>query len=93
MNTTEYNVVVGARWGKLTSPLVERINAGLNRVRAEGVKRIGRPPTPTEKIDKAKKLLGQGTGIRATAKKVKVSAVLVQRLKHEMVVAGDLLPS
>ncbi|MBC7905852.1 MAG: recombinase family protein [Rhodospirillaceae bacterium] len=76
------------------SILVERINAGLNRVRAEGVKRISRPPTPTEKkIDKAKKLLVAGTGIRATAKKVKVSAALVQRLKHEMVAAGELLPS
>lgn len=72
--------------------LVERINAGLNRVRQEGVKKIGRPPTPTDKIDKAKKLLGQGTGIRATAKKVKVSAALVQRLKHEMVAAGELSP-
>jgi DNA invertase Pin-like site-specific DNA recombinase len=74
------------------SILVERINAGLSRVRAGGVKRIGRPPTPTEKIDRAKKLLGLGTGIRATAKKVKVSAALVQRLKHDMVAAGELSP-
>lgn len=74
------------------SILVERINAGLNRVRAEGVKKIGRPPTPPEKIEKAKMLLQQGIGIRATAKKVKVSPALVQKIKHEMVDLGELSP-
>lgn len=74
------------------SILVERIHAGLNRVRSEGVKKLGRPPTDPKVVEKVKRLLQQGTGIRPTATKLKVSTGLVQRVKAEMVENGDLLP-
>ena len=74
------------------SILVERIHAGLNRVRSEGVKKLGRPPTDPKVVERVKRLLAQGTGIRPTATKLKVSTGLVQRVKAEMVENGDLLP-
>lgn len=74
------------------SILVERIHAGLNRVRSEGVKKLGRPPTDPKLVERVKRLLAQGTGIRPTATKLKVSTGLVQRVKSEMVENGDLLP-
>lgn len=74
------------------SILVERIHAGLNRVRSEGVKKLGRPPTDPKVVERVKRLLQQGTGIRPTATKLKVSTGLVQRVKAEMIETGDLLP-
>lgn len=74
------------------SILVERIHAGLNRVRSEGVKKLGRPPTDPKVVERVKRLLQQGTGIRPTAAKLRVSTGLVQRVKAEMIERGDLLP-
>ena len=69
--------------------LIERIAAGQARARAANI-RIGRPPTAPEKIEKVRKLLIDGGGIRATAAKAKVSPALVQRIKNELVASGEI---
>lgn len=71
------------------SMIRSRVISGVNRARAAG-KRLGRPPVDPAMIEKVKRLLGQGTGIRPTAKKLKVSTGLVQRVKADMVSAGEL---
>lgn len=71
------------------SMIRSRVISGVNRARAAG-KRLGRPPVEPAMIEKVKRLLGQGTGIRGTARKLKVSTGLVQRVKAEMVDAGEL---
>lgn len=73
------------------SMLRSRVISGVNRARESG-KRLGRPPTDPKLVEKVKRLLQQGTGIRPTATKLKVSTGLVQRVKAEMVEKGDLLP-
>jgi DNA invertase Pin-like site-specific DNA recombinase len=45
-------------------------------------KRLGRPGADPEKLEKAAKLLAQGVGILATARKVGLGTGTVQRLKH-----------
>lgn len=71
------------------SMIRSRVVAGLERARATG-KRLGRPPTDPMVVERTKRLLQQGTGIRGTARKLKVSPGLVQRIKTEMVQAGEL---
>lgn len=63
--------------------IIHRVKAGLNRVRAQGV-RLGRPPLPQDRADKIRRLLAAGHGVRATARKAGVSAATVQRLKNAM---------
>jgi DNA invertase Pin-like site-specific DNA recombinase len=49
-----------------------------------GIVRFGRPPMPTIKIEKAKKALIAGKGVRETARLSGISAASVTRLKSEL---------
>jgi len=63
--------------------IVERVQAGLRRARAQG-KRLGRPRVP-EPIEKAiRRELGKGRGIHAVAQAVGVGTGTVQRVKAEI---------
>lgn len=73
------------------SMIRSRVISGVNRARDAG-KRLGRPPTDPKLVEKVKRLLAQGAGIRPTAAKLKVSTGLVQRVKAGMVENGEMLP-
>jgi DNA invertase Pin-like site-specific DNA recombinase len=62
------------------SLIVERVNAGLRRARAQG-KRLGRPRVGLDVEAKIRRELGKGRGIKATARKVGVGVGTVQRVK------------
>ncbi len=82
--------------------IVERVNAGLDRVRDElGRKgkftvkktgivrtRLGRPGAEAEKIEIAKMHLSQGVGILKAAKLAGLGTSTVQKLKNQMAVAA-----
>ena len=65
------------------SLITARVKSGLQRVRANGT-RLGRPPTPSIKIEKAKVLLAAGTSLRQTAKLAKISPAMVAKIKSQM---------
>jgi DNA invertase Pin-like site-specific DNA recombinase len=60
--------------------IVERVNAGLARARAQG-KRLGRPQITPIKEAAVRALLADGIGIQKTAKLVGVGVSAVQRIK------------
>jgi DNA invertase Pin-like site-specific DNA recombinase len=62
------------------SLIVERVNAGLRRARAQG-KCLGRPRVGLDVEAKIRRELGKGRGIKATARKVGVGVGTVQRVK------------
>ena len=65
------------------SMIVARVNAGLDRARARGV-RLGRPSVPA-KVERAiRQRLQAGEGMLKVAKAVGVGTSVVQRLKAEM---------
>lgn len=66
--------------------IVERVNAGLARARAQG-KRLGRPKLPAAKRDAIRASLEAGTGVNKAAGLHGVGVLTVQRIKREM--AGD----
>ena len=57
----------------------ERVNAGLDRARAEG-KRLGRPPIPPIKVAKVQSLRRQGKSIRAISKRAGLSIGATHRI-------------
>lgn len=65
----------------------ERIMAGIERARANGIK-TGRPSLAAEKRLRVEKLLRKGTSINATAKKVRVGVATVHRIKTAMATAA-----
>lgn len=65
------------------SIITARINAGLDRARAKGV-RFGRPPMPTHRLEQVKRALQDGQSIRATAKITGASTASVQRIKRSL---------
>ena len=66
--------------------IVARVNAGLDRARARGV-RLGRPSVPA-KVERAiRQRLQAGEGMLKVAKAVGVGTSVVQRVKAEM--AGE----
>lgn len=69
------------------SILRERIMAGLARSRAEG-KRSGRPPLDPLKADRIRAELSKGTGLNATARKIRVGVATVHRIKREITEAA-----
>jgi DNA invertase Pin-like site-specific DNA recombinase len=71
------------------SMITSRVKTGLQRVRDSGV-RLGRPPTPTAKLDRAKTLLQQGTSLRKAAKLAKISPAMAAKIKNQMAQAGEL---
>ncbi len=60
-----------------------RINAGLDRARAKGV-RLGRPSIPPIDLDKVRTALARGGSIRVVAKQTGFSTATVQRVKRTM---------
>ena len=65
----------------------DRILRGQAAARRASVK-FGRPPIPTAKIEKAKELLANGTGVRRVARLAGISAASASRLKGAMVEAS-----
>lgn len=63
--------------------IVERVNAGLARARAKGVK-LGRPTVDEAKIAHLRQLLTAGTGIRRAAQIVGVGTGTAQRVAHDI---------
>lgn len=63
--------------------ITSRINAGLARARAKGV-RLGRPSIPPIDLDKVRHRLEQGQSIRVIAKATGFSTATVQRVKRSM---------
>lgn len=66
------------------SIIVERVNAGLARAKADG-KTLGRPKVSDKKEDEIRTMLKGGTGILKTAKTLGIGTGTVQRIKNEMV--------
>ena len=60
--------------------IVERVRSGIARAKDKG-KRLGRPSIGTERADKVRAELAQGTSLRVTAKRCGVSLKTVQRIK------------
>jgi DNA invertase Pin-like site-specific DNA recombinase len=65
------------------SMITSRINAGLDRARAKGV-RLGRPSIPPISLDKVRTALARGGSIRVVAKQTGFSTATVQRVKRTM---------
>jgi DNA invertase Pin-like site-specific DNA recombinase len=65
--------------------IVERINAGLARAKANGVV-LGRPKIRARDEERARTELAKGTGVLKTAKLVGIGTGTVQRIKREMAV-------
>ncbi len=69
------------------SIIVERVNAGLARAKADGT-RLGRPKVGDKKEDEIRDMLKGGTGILKTAKTLGIGTGTVQRVKAEMTAAA-----
>lgn len=61
--------------------IVERVNAGLRRARAQG-KRLGRPRVGHHVEAAVRQLRRRGTGIRAIARELNIGVSVVQRVVH-----------
>ena len=59
--------------------------AGLNRVREQGIKKLGRPQVGRKIEETIRRQLGAGHGILKVAKMVGCGSGTVQRVKREMV--------
>lgn len=66
--------------------IVARVKAGLARTK----KRLGRPPMPTDRVERIKGLLASGKGIRETARITGAGTASVQRIKKAMPVEGGV---
>lgn len=73
------------------SMITARVKTGIARYVAAGG-RMGRAPADPAMIERAKRLLLGGGGIRATARKLKISPALVQKVKNQMVTDGEFHP-
>jgi len=60
----------------------ERVNAGLNRVRAKG-KQLGRKRVSSDTEETVRQRLGSGKGILKVAREAGVGVSVVQRIKAE----------
>jgi hypothetical protein len=61
--------------------IVERVNAGLRRARAQG-KTLGRPKVGDDVEAAVRRLRGRGSGIKAIARELKIGVSVVQRVVH-----------
>ncbi len=61
--------------------IVERVNAGLRRARAQG-KRLGRPKVGDHVEAAVRRLRGRGSGIKAIARELNIGVSVVQRVVH-----------
>lgn len=71
------------------SMIVARVKAGLQRT----TKRLGRPPMPSERVERIKSLLANGKGIRETARITGAGTASVQRIKRSMIVENENMNS
>ena len=62
---------------------IERVNAGLDRARAQG-KRLGRPKTDAATEAEIRRQLQAGVGMNKVAAQLGVGKLTVQRIKKEM---------
>jgi DNA invertase Pin-like site-specific DNA recombinase len=73
-------------FGELEREMIRaRVVAGLNRVREQGIKKLGRPQVGRKIEDIIRRQLGAGHGILKVAKMVGCGSGTVQRVKREMV--------
>jgi DNA invertase Pin-like site-specific DNA recombinase len=72
-------------FGELEREMIRaRVRAGLNRVREQGIKRLGRPPVGRKIEETIRRQLGAGHGILKVAKLVGCGSGTVQRVKRQM---------
>jgi DNA invertase Pin-like site-specific DNA recombinase len=72
-------------FGELEREMIRaRVVAGLNRVREQGIKRLGRPSVGRKVEAAIRQQLGAGHGILKVARLVGVGSGTVQRVKREM---------
>ena len=75
-------------FGELEREMIRsRVMAGLNRVRQQGIKKLGRPPVGRKVEEAIRQQLGAGHGILKVAKMLGVGSGTVQRIKREMAAA------
>jgi DNA invertase Pin-like site-specific DNA recombinase len=67
--------------------IVERVNAGLARARAQGTK-LGRPKVASGVEERIRALRGAGVGIKTIAKQIGCGVGTVQRVDRELRAAG-----
>jgi DNA invertase Pin-like site-specific DNA recombinase len=73
-------------FGELEREMIRaRVVAGLNRVREQGIKKLGRPQVGRKIEETIRRQLSAGHGILKVAKLVGVGSGTVQRVKREMV--------
>jgi len=72
--------------------ITTRINAGLDRARAKGV-RLGRPSIAPIDLDKVRTALAKGGSIRVVAKATGFSTATVQRVKRSMESIQEIVPA
>ena len=65
------------------SMIRDRVMAGLDRARAAD-RRLGRPPMPEARVEKVRRALADGRGVRETARLLKVSAAKVVEVRRAM---------
>jgi DNA invertase Pin-like site-specific DNA recombinase len=61
----------------------DRVMAGLDRAKSSG-KRLGRPPTTPFQVQRIRTALGEGRGVRETARLLKVSGAKVSAIRRTM---------
>jgi DNA invertase Pin-like site-specific DNA recombinase len=72
-------------FGELERAMIRaRVVAGLNRVREQGIKKLGRPPVGRKIEEIIRRHLGAGHGILKVAKMVGCGSGTVQRVKRAM---------
>ena len=71
----------------------ERVMAGLHRARFVEGKRLGRPPMPEIKVEKVRRALAEGRGIRETARMLKVSPAKVTEIRRAMATSSAQPPA
>jgi DNA invertase Pin-like site-specific DNA recombinase len=72
-------------FGELEREMIRsRVIAGLNRVRQQGIKKLGRPPVGREVEAAIRQQLGAGHGILKVARMLGVGSGTVQRVRREM---------
>jgi len=72
-------------FGELEREMIRaRVRAGLNRVREQGLKKLGRPQVGQKVEETIRRHLGAGHGILKVAKMVGCGSGTVQRVKREM---------
>jgi DNA invertase Pin-like site-specific DNA recombinase len=70
----------------------DRVLAGLDRARAAN-RRLGRPPMPEAKVERIRRALADGRGVRETARMLKVSATKVVEVRRAAATASAEPPT